>query len=145
MVPIPRVPLHLPHFTGDPCWQPNDPRGPSPPKAPGPAGKARGGAEGVHFPPTPPRTPRSGALEGPLAALTLCRNSRATFRSMAGPDRTAHFTTSSFGCGMLGCPEPAEAATLTGGAWEGGGGAWDGRGGAAGRREAQVLNRVASH
>lgn len=57
----------------------------------------------------------------PLAALTLCRNSRATFRSMAVTDSTPSLHNS-----LLRVPdsqEQAGAAMVIAGAWE-----WRGRG-----------------
>lgn len=64
-------------------------------------GKRNGGAEGVHLPPTLPQTLEFWELEGPLVALTLCRNSRATFRSMAGPDRALAVQLAPSGSGRL--------------------------------------------
>lgn len=54
----PRVPMLLPHFTGDSCWQPKDPQGPSPPRAPGPAGKGGVVPRVSTAHPLRPRTPR---------------------------------------------------------------------------------------
>ena len=63
-VPTAGVTVHLSHFTGDSCGQPN-----------------------THWGPSLPRSLRSDWKREARAVLTLCRNSRATFRSMAGPDR----------------------------------------------------------